>query len=106
MKFIRIVFSFSLLVLGVAAATAYVRLANLNGLFVVQFDSFRQISFLGSSAHVYGIILLALAFLAANYFLAESLFSKDRFLATLISLTGVFLAILLFAAVFGILANI
>ncbi len=106
MKFLAIPFIVSFIILAAGFAIAYVNLADLTGLFVVNYDSFRDINFLGSSKEVYLMLSLGLVVSGANFLLALGIFSRDKFLSFALAVSSVLVSVLLFSAISVILARI
>ena len=105
MKSIAVPFSIALLILAVAFAVAYVRLADVNSLLVVHIDGSRGIDFLGSSADVFGLLAVGGVMIAANAALAIGLSKREHFFSVALAWLSVLLASLLFINLFAILSN-
>lgn len=82
----------------------YVKLADLQNLLIIHFDSFRGIDFLGEKKDVFGILAVGLAMLAVNGLLANRLYSRDRFLSYLLSFSSAVAGLLILIAVVAIIS--
>lgn len=106
MKTLALLFSVSALILLIGLSLSFVWLADVSGLFVVHFDVFRGVNFLGSRYDVYGILGLGLVMSVGNFLLAGSLFSRDRFLSVILGISSILISVLLFIGVSVILSHI
>lgn len=64
-----------------AAGVAYIRLAEIKTPLIIHFDAFKGIDFLGDRFDVFNILIVALVIVLINFFLAEFIFDRQRFLS-------------------------
>ena len=83
---------------------AYIRLADVQNLLIIHFDSFRGIDFLGEKSDIWGILGVNLAVLIANSWLAYALYYRERFWSYIFSFSSVVFGLLILIAVFAIIS--
>ena len=105
MKRIHIIFGISLLVLLVALAVAYVKLADQTALLIIHFDKYQGIDMLGSKGDIFSCLLIGVGIVAVNGLLAYVLYRRDRFLANLLGYVSVAISVLLFLSTLAIISN-
>ncbi len=103
-KFIVFPFLTATFLLIAAFSFAYIRLADVQNLLIIHFDSFRGIDFLGSKSDIFGILAVNLAALAVNSWLAYALYYRERFISYLLSFSSAVISLLILIAVLAIIS--
>lgn len=98
-KSLRLVFGLSFLILAFEFVFIYFKLIGANTPLVIHFDVYKGIDFIGGKMEVFGILFSFLAMLIVNFFLAEFLYYRERFLSHLFGFVGLGLSILILIAV-------
>jgi hypothetical protein len=101
--YIKIGFLASLLILTGAFVLVYINFGDVGNLFIVHFDAYKGIDFLGGKGDVFGILGISLVILALNFLLASVSYPRDRFLSYLISFSSILFAILIFIGIIVII---
>lgn len=104
MKTINILFLISVVVLASAGLLAYTKLSPSNEL-ILHFTTAGQPDYTGSQADVLGAIVTCGVIALFNYVLARWIRRREGFYAISLSATSLFIALLLFIAVFVIIVN-
>lgn len=86
------------------AGVAYLRLAEIRTPLIIHFDAFKGIDFLGDRFDVFNILIVALAIVLINLFLAEFIFDRQRFLSFAFAFIGLAISILILIAISVIIA--
>jgi hypothetical protein len=103
-EFIVWPFLTAVIFLIVGFSVSYIRLADVQNLLIIHFDSFRGIDFLGDKQDVFGILAVGLAVMTVNGFLANVFYYRERFFSYLLSFSSVVLSLLILIAVFAIIS--
>lgn len=103
-SYITSLFGLSLVILIVAFSFFYVRLADVEHLIIVHFESLRGVDFLGSKKEVVGILASGLVLNFINFLLAAFLYNRQRFLSYLIGLVNVFISLLILLTIIVIIS--
>ena len=103
-KIIAIPFFISIAVLSVAMGFAFAHFAHLDAQVILSFDGLRKPIF-GTGQDVLSIILSGMVIVFINYLLAKGLRVREEFLSTILSVSSVFIAILILISIFVIIAN-
>jgi len=101
---IKIGFSVGAAILVIAFVFAYINFGSLENLLVVHFDVYRGIDFLGSKADVFAVLASGVAMLAINFWLAWIFRRRDQFFSYVLAVGTVFLSVLIFLAITGIIS--
>ena len=99
-----IIFGLGLGFLILTAGVAYLRLAEIRTPLIIHFDAFKGIDFLGDRFDVFNILIVALAIVLINLFLAEFIFDRQRFLSFAFAFIGLAISILILIAISVIIA--
>lgn len=105
MATLKISLIISVILMLTAWAAAYVKLADIDYLMVIHFDSYRGIDFLGDRGDVFGILTVGLVINLVNFLLAWGFYRREHFLAQLISYATIFISLLILIAV-GVIISI
>lgn len=105
MKVITISFLVSILILSIALGAAYAQFSKLDALIILHFNQASGPDYTGSVQDVFMIALSGMAIALINYLLARGLRLREQFLATILSVSSMFIASLILIAVFVIIAN-
>jgi hypothetical protein len=92
------------LFLLIGFSVAFVKLAQIDHLLIIHFDSFQGIDFLGGKSHVYGILASGLFLNLLNVFLAGAFYPSQRFLAYLLVFFNILLSLLIMLIMFVIVS--
>lgn len=98
-KYLRIVFGLSFLIVVFSSALTVFKLKGISSPLIIHFDSYSGINFLGGWQEVLKILILALAMIVINAFLAGFLYSRERFLSYIFAFGSLTLAILILIAI-------
>ncbi|MFA5084519.1 MAG: hypothetical protein WC475_04055 [Candidatus Paceibacterota bacterium] len=93
-----VIFGLSLGFLVLAAGVAFVRLAEIKTPLIIHFDAFKGIDFLGDRFDVSSILIVALVIVLINFFLAEFIFDRQRFLSFVFAYVSLAMSALTFIA--------
>ncbi len=94
-KYLRVVVALSLLILFITALIFYLKIGSATTPLIIHFDIYKGIDFLGNKTKVFGILLLTLIILLINFFLADFLYNRERFLSYIFTFVSLGLAILI-----------
>jgi len=104
MRVITTSFLTSFIILLVAFAVGGFGLADVDGSLILHFDQYRNIV-LGSQLDVFMMIIFGVGLVAINMALAKVFAPREHFIAVLLSMSSVFLSLLILISVFAIIAN-
>ena len=104
-KVIIIPFIISIAILSLGMWFAYSHFANLDAQVILHFDSVKGPDYWGSGQDVMKIILSGMFIALINYFLAKAVRIREEFLATILSVSSIFISSLILISVFVIIAN-
>ncbi len=94
-----VILGLSLGFLILAAGVAYLHLAEIKTPLIIHFDAFKGIDFLGDRFDVFSILIVALAIVLINLFLAEFIFDRQRFLSFVLAYVGLAVSALTLIAI-------
>ncbi len=94
-KYLRAVGALSALVLFLATAIFYLKLGQTTTSLIIRFEADRNIDFLANRMEVFGILLSALTIILINFFLADFLYRRERFLSYIFSFASLVIAVLI-----------
>jgi len=103
-SYITFLFGISLVVLVVAFSLFYVRLAEIEHLLIIHFESLRGVDFLGSKKEVVGILISGLVLNIINFLLAAFLYNRQRLLSYLIGFMNIFISFLILLTIIVIIS--
>ena len=98
-KYLRVVAALSLLILILATLIFYSSLGSTTTPLIIHFDAYKGIDFLAGRAEAFGILLSALVMILINFFLADFLYSRERFLSYIFGFVSLELSILILIAI-------
>lgn len=88
----------------VAFSFFYVRLADIEHLIIVHFESLRGVDVLGSKKEMIGILISGLVLNLINFLLATFLYNRQRLLSYLIGLMNIFVSLLILLTIVVIIS--
>ena len=94
-KYLRVVGALSILVVFLAGAVFYLKLGQTATSLIIRFEADKDIDFLAGRMEVFGILLSALAMILINFFLANFLYRRERFLSYIFSFASLVVAVLI-----------
>lgn len=103
-KYLRVVFGISFLIFLIAGLFAAVKFIGAGGPLIIHYDVFRGIDFVGGKMEIFGILFSVLVMMAANFFLAEFIYERERFMSYLFAYATLALSIL-FAAIIIVISG-
>ena len=98
-KYLRVVFVFSFLTLFFLSFVAFMKLQNVSSPLVIHFDAYKGIDFFGGKTEIFGILFSAFVMVLMNFFLADFLYNRQRFLSYLFSFGSLAISILILIAI-------
>ncbi len=104
-KYLRVVFVLSFLILFFLALVAFVKLQDVYPPLVIHFDAYKGIDFFGGKMEISGILISSFVMIIINFFLADFLYYRQRFLSYLFSFGSLWITILILIAV-GVIINV
>lgn len=102
---IKAVFGASFFLLAIAFGLFYFHLAQVSNFFIVRFDSLFGLTFLGGRMDILEILATGLVINLTNTILAWVFYSRDKFLAHLLSFFTLFFSLLILIAM-GVIITI
>lgn len=97
-------FGIAVVILVIAFSFFYVRLADIEHLIIIHFESLQGVDFLGSKREVVGILMTSLVLNVINFLLAAFLYNRQRLLSYLISLMNIFISLLILLTIIVIIS--
>lgn len=97
-KYLRVVFGLSFLILFFAFIFGYVKFGSVSAPLIIHFDVYKGIDLVGSRASVIEILVAAGVMILINLFLADFLYSRERFLSYIFGFGSLLLVILILIA--------
>ena len=94
-KYLRVVFAITAVLFLFTLIYSFLAFRGIVGPLIIHFDSFNGIDFIGTKIQVFGIMIFGLIMLLINFFLADFIYSRERFLAYVLSFSSLVLGILL-----------
>lgn len=104
MKLVNILFLVSVVLLLAATGLLYTKLSPTNEL-ILHFTPGGQPDYTGSLVDVFGALVTGGVVVLLNYVLSRALRIREEFFSIALSITGLLVSLLLFAAVFVIVIN-
>lgn len=104
-KYLRVIFVASFLILFFLALVSFIKLQDARPPLVIHFDIYKGIDFFGGKMEIFGIIISSFVILAINFFLADFLYYRQRFLSYLFSFGSLWIMVLILIAV-GVIVSI
>jgi formate hydrogenlyase subunit 3/multisubunit Na+/H+ antiporter MnhD subunit len=104
-KYLRIVGALSLLLLFITAIIFYLTAGAESKSLIVHFEPSLGIDVRGGRGNIFSVLFSALVIILINLFLANFLYTRKRFLSYIFSFAGLWLAILILAAV-GVIISV
>ncbi len=98
-KNLRLVFSASAVILVITAIVGYFKFGSVVEKIIVHFDIFKGIDVLGNKADVLAIVIYGFIVSAINFFLADFIYERERFLSYIFLFATLFLSLLVLAVV-------
>ena len=98
-KNFAVIFGLSLGLLILMGSLAYLRLAETAAPLIVHFDVYKGIDFLGNRFDILNILVVALIILLINFFLAEFIFDRQRFLSFVFAYVSLAISTLILIAI-------
>ena len=105
MKIIAIPFIIAIAILSIGMGFAYAHFAHLDAQVILHFDASRGPDAVGAGRDVLLIVVSGMFIALINYFLAKALRVREEFFATLLSISSVFISVLILISIFVIIAN-
>lgn len=102
---VKVILGASFLLLAIAFALFYFHLATVSNFFIVRFDSLFGLTFLGGRLDVLAILATGTVINITNTILAWVFYSRDKFLAHLLSFFTLFFSLLILIAM-GVIITI
>lgn len=97
-KYIALFFAASFVILVIAFALVYVKLADSGNLLIIHSDVFRGADYFGNFSDIMGIIAVAFVVWITNILLAQEFYFKERFISYLLVFsTSIFMILILIA---------
>lgn len=98
-KYLRVVGILSILVVFLAGAIFYFQIEadppQAEKLLIIRFEADKDIDFLAGRIEVFGILLSALTMILINFFLANFLYRRERFLSYIFSFASLAITVLI-----------
>ena len=94
-SYLTILFGIAMVTLVVAFSIFYVRLADVEHLLVIHFESLRGVDFLGSKSEITGVLASGLALVLINFLVAAFLHNRSRLFSYLIGVMTIFISLLI-----------
>lgn len=95
-KQLRVVFGLSFLILTFGFVLVFLKLGGVDGGLVIHFDAYkRTIDFTGGRLEIFGMLISVLAAVSMNAFLADFVYSRERFLSHLLGFVSLALTVLI-----------
>lgn len=94
-KYLRAAGALSVLVVFFAGLIFYLKLGQTAMPLIIHFEADRNIDFLGGRMEVFGMLLSVSAMILINFFLANFLYRRERFLSYIFSFAGLIIAVLI-----------
>ena len=98
-KHLRLVFGASAAILLLTAIIGFVKFGMSSEKIIVHFDVFKGIDFLGEKSDVRAIIIYGILMAVLNFFLADFLYERERFLSYIFAFVTLFLSGLVLTAI-------
>jgi hypothetical protein len=98
-KYLRVIFVLSFLTLFFLSLVAFVKLQDVSSPLIIHFDAYKGIDFFGGKTEIFGILFSAFVMFLMNFFLADFLYNRQRFLSYIFSFTSLAINILILIAV-------
>jgi len=98
-KNLRLIFSAATIVLIITAVVGYFKFGAETEKIIIHFDIFRGVDILGNKIDVLAIIIYGFIVSAINFFLADFLYERERFLSYVFSFTTLFLSFLILVVI-------
>ena len=102
-KYLRIAFGASGGALAVAGWLVYTYFGHTTAPFILHFDAYEKIDFLGDTTKMFGIVGTGFVMILINLVLADLLYTRERFLSYMFAWTATAVAGLILIAIFAIL---
>lgn len=97
-KYVAASFVVSFVILIIAFALVYVKLADSGNLLIIHSDIFRGADYFGNFSDIMGIIAVAFVIWIINILLAHEFYFKERFVSYLLAFsTSIFMVLILIA---------
>lgn len=103
-KYLRAVAGLSFFLLILASVIFYSGTGLSKGPLILHFDAYQGIDFLGNRSQVFQIILAVFVILLINFFLANFLYNRDRFLSYVFAFVSLEISILILILISVIIA--
>jgi len=94
-KYLRAVFGISLAVLIITSIIVFLKLRQIYNPLVIHFDAYSGIDFFGEKTNIFGILATTFAAIGINFFLADFLYNRERFLSYIFAFVSLELVILM-----------
>jgi len=104
-KYLRVVFILSFLILFFLSLVSFVKLADISSTLIIHFDVYQGIDFLGGKMEIFGILFSAFVMILINFFLADFLYHRQRFLSYIFSFGSLWITILILISM-GVIISI
>ncbi len=98
-KYLRVIFGISFFVFLFTAVFVFSKFIGVSGPVILHFDIFKGIDAVGGKEEVFGILIIGLIMAVINFFLAEFIYRRERFMSYLISFATLILSILFLAVI-------
>jgi len=104
-KNLRLIFSASAVILTITAVVGYFKFGSMAEKIIIHFDVFKGIDVLGDKTDVRAIIIYGFIVSAINFFLADFLYERERFLSYIFSFVTLFLSFLILTVISVIISK-
>ena len=104
-KYLRVVFILSFLILFFLSLVSFVKLADISSPLIIHFDVYEGIDFFGGKMEIFGILFSAFIMILINFFLADFLYNRQRFLSYIFSFGSLWITILILISM-GVIISI
>ncbi|MEK7162739.1 MAG: hypothetical protein AAB696_00400 [Patescibacteria group bacterium] len=94
-KYLRVIVVLSFLILFLSVIIFYLKLGQQTMPLIIHFEAGQGIDFLAGRMEVLGILLSALVIISINFFLADFLYYRERFLSYIFGFGSLIVAVLI-----------
>lgn len=94
-KYLRFIGALSLLILFLTGLIFYFKFGQTTTPLIIHFEIGKGIDFLGGQSKVFGILFSSLIMILINFFLADFLYFRERFLSYIFGFASLTIAILI-----------
>jgi len=100
-----VIFGVSLGLLILTAGVAFIRFGEITTPLIIHFDVYQGIDFFGGKMEIFGILFSAFVMILINFFLADFLYHRQRFLSYIFSFGSLWITILILISM-GVIISI